>query len=255
MNVTSTFFRRTYFILRYLFNKYVRRNNPAPLPIILSMLVEFKSTIVDVGANVGEWIRIVNIHAPWRANFICFEANPDLKLPEEYIMCPVDWRNHALGGKKSSMSLIVPENHRLGYLGSNKSQTENSRSVEVEVKLLDDIELSNIEKNVFMKIDVEGAEKIVLDGGKDFIKNKRPSIFIETYDDFAQRHDSTSKEVLTILEDLDYQIYWINTEDKLTKIVPSECKIIPGVFNKYIDFLAIPKEKTFRNLATKFIMR
>jgi FkbM family methyltransferase len=254
MNFAITFYKRTYFILRYLFNKYVRRNNPAPLPIILSILVEFQSTIVDIGANVGEWIRVANTHSPWRANFICFEANPDLKLPEEYKMYPVDWRNHALGSKKSSMSLIVPENHRLGYLGSNKSQTENSRSVEVEVRLLDDIELSSIKKNVFMKIDVEGAEKIVLDGGKDFIKNKRPSIFIETYDDFAQRHDSTSKEVLTILEDLDYQIYWINTEDKLTKIVPSESKKIPGVFNKYIDFLAIPKEKMLKNFAVRTII-
>ena len=251
MNFAITFYKRTYFILRYLFNKYVRRNNPAPLPIILSILVEFQSTIVDIGANVGEWIRVANTHSPWRANFICFEANPDLKLPEEYKMYPVDWRNHALGSKKSSMSLIVPENYNNDNLSIVAMVVSADNSVEVLLFLEKYLESP---VGVFMKIDVEGAEKIVLDGGKDFIKNKRPSIFIETYDDFAQRHDSTSKEVLTILEDLDYQIYWINTEDKLTKIVPSESKKIPGVFNKYIDFLAIPKEKMLKNFAVRTII-
>lgn len=253
MSLIASIFKRIYFVLRYLFNKHVRRNNPAPLPIILSLVVEFHSTIVDIGANVGDWIRVTNMHAPWRSNFVCYEANPSLKLPEEFKSCPVDWRNHALGSEKSKMQLIIPENHRLGHLKSDAFEDDNSKFVEVDVSALNDLILDNA-RNVFIKIDVEGAEKIVLDGGTNFIRKHRPSIFIETYDKFAKRHNSTAKEVLTILENLDYEIYWINTENKLSKLVPSETITIPGVFNKYIDFLAIPKEKMLKNFAVRFII-
>lgn len=253
MHVEPKVHGKLYFIFRYLYNRYVRRNSPGALPIILSILVEPKAAIVDVGANVGDWVRAVNKAAPWRSHFVCFEANPVLKIPKDLVSVDIDWRNIALGRDKSVMELVVPSNHRLGYLNSANDVGNEVETVKVNVGLLDDVALNKSDK-VFLKIDVEGAEKLVIDGGLKFIEKTRPCIFLETYEAFAQRHNSSPKEVLTVLEKLDYEIYWINTRDHLSRIVPSELDEMPGVFSKYIDFLAIPKQQRLKNMFAKLIL-
>jgi FkbM family methyltransferase len=253
MQVEPKVHGKLYCIFRYLYNRYVRRNSPGSLPIILSLLVEPKATIVDVGANVGDWVRAVNKAAPWRSHFICFEANPTLKIPQDLVSMNIDWRNIALGSAKSVMELVINSNHRLGYLKGDEDFEQGLETVKVDVGLLDDVDVSRSDR-VFLKIDVEGAEKLVLDGGLKFIEKSRPCIFLETYEPFAQRYNYSSKEVLTVLEELNYEIYWINAQDHLSRIVPSELDVIPGIFSKYIDFLAIPKEQRFKNILTRLIL-
>ena len=243
---------KLYFISRYLHNRYVRRNSPSALPIILSLLVPRKAVVVDVGANVGDWVRAVNQAAPWRSRFICFEANPALKIPPDLVSADVCWRNLALGRAESVMELVIPSNHRLGYLKGDAAVEPGMEAVSVEVGLLDNVELARSDR-VFLKIDVEGAEKLVIDGGLEFLKFK-PCIFLETYEPFAQRHGYSSKDVLTVLENLNYEIYWINTQERLSRIVPSELDEMPGIFSKYIDFLAIPKEQRLKNILARLIL-
>ena len=244
---------KLYFISRYLHNRYVRRNSPSALPIILSLLVPRKAVVVDVGANVGDWVRAVNKSAPWRSRFICFEANPALKIPPDLVSADVCWRNLALGRAESVMELVIPSNHRLGFLKGDVDVEPGMEAVSVEVGLLDHVELTKSDR-VFLKIDVEGAEKLVIDGGLKFIEKSRPCIFLETYTPFAQRHGYSSKQVLTGLEDLKYEVYWINTQDRLSRIVPSTLAEIPGLFSRYIDFLAIPKEQRLKNILARSIL-
>ena len=242
---------KIYLIIRYLYHKYILRNKPGALPIILSLLVDKKDVMIDVGANVGDWVIATNKFAPWVQRFICYEANPNLKIPQGLPTKNIKWKNVALGSKQSVMQLVIPENHRLGYL-SNKVKHKD-KTINVQVEVLDDLLHDNIDK-LFLKIDVEGAEKLVLNGGINLIKTKKPNIFIETYNKFAKRHDSSSKDVLITLEKLGYNIYWINTNDTLTTIKPTTSDIIPGVFSKYIDFIALPQEKYIANFLAKLII-
>jgi len=58
-----------------------------------------------------------------------------------------------------------------------------------------------------MKIDVEGAEGLVLKGAMETLKVHRPTIFLETYKNLMSRHGNTPEELFSELKDFGYDIH------------------------------------------------
>jgi FkbM family methyltransferase len=145
-------------------------------------------TIIDIGANTGMFSREMRNKFP-DAQIYAFEPLPDcyealiskMKSDKKF----KSW-NVALGDANdqakiekssfhpSSSLLKMTELHKRLYPKSKDSRIET-----IEVKRLDDIRDLRLEKNILIKMDVQGFEDKVIAGGKKTIK-EAAAIIIET---------------------------------------------------------------------------
>jgi len=146
-------------------------------------------TIFDIGANTGEWAATIHEHFP-EATIYAFEplSNCFAKLSEKEKTIPnLIAFNFALGdtpGKvpiyrssQASSSSLLPMSdlHKKAFPHTKKLTRED-----VEVRTLDQMSKGlEIEKNIFIKIDVQGFELNVLRGGKTML-NRARVLLVET---------------------------------------------------------------------------
>ncbi len=84
----------------------------------------------------------------------------------------------------------------ISFSGEMANNTGEGDKVKVTFKMLDSYNL----KPTILKIDVEGFEMDVLEGGKETIKKYKPKIIIETHS------SDLEKQVKDFLEKLDYKV-------------------------------------------------
>jgi FkbM family methyltransferase len=143
---------------------------------------------VDVGAHVGLW-------SYWMAKdfqrVIAFEPKPEHQqcwirnVPERE---GVTLYGVALGNVAGRTGLTHPKNSGDAYL---------SPGSEYEVCRLDDYHLDRLD---FLKIDCEGYEVFVLEGGAETIQRCRPVVIVEQKPGHAQRFGRKSLEAVQVLE-------------------------------------------------------
>jgi len=147
------------------------------------------ATVLDIGANVGQFARIA--HALWpSASIFSFEPLEDCfqELKSNMQDCPrFHPFNIALGDQPGDLSfeknafsasssfLKMADLHKANY-----PQTTQASPVSVKVERLDDKarELALVDP-IFVKIDVQGYENRVLLGGEQTIRRAR-ALLIET---------------------------------------------------------------------------
>lgn len=158
-----------------------------------------KLIIFDVGANIGQsaasYVRKME-----KALVYSFEPNPKVyevlnSLRDDRITCfnfglsnfdgPIDFNLNELDGTSSLLDLTkkAPDNWDIMKLKNGTTTKLFFRTLD---SILDELGLENID---YMKIDVQGAEWMVLDGAVNAIKSKKifliqmEYIYIETYSD------------------------------------------------------------------------
>jgi len=88
----------------------------------------------------------------------------------------------------------------------------NYKKVPIKMKKLDDIEIGN--KIGLIKIDVEGHERNVLQGGIETVKNNKPVLLVE----IEERHTKTPIiEIITFINSIGYKAF-ISKENDLIEI-------------------------------------
>lgn len=137
--------------------------------------VEKLQTVVDVGANVGQWSgMLLNLVRPEK--LIIIEPLPDAFaiLQKKFGKNPrVELHNLAIGERESvetlkitrdttGASLLQPRDEMRAVIGSNWTITSE---VQVRMTMLD-LLLANLEELSLLKIDVQGYEKPVLAGAR-----------------------------------------------------------------------------------------
>ena len=131
----------------------------------------------DIGANLGLWtLRMAEratdagrVHAfePLTRNIRALEENIALSRATNTCVLPF-----ALGRVDESATLYVPDDVGRSALAPESASDERES---VRVRRLDDIWAEQGRPRVgFVKMDVEGAEPLVLDGGREFFAAIRP---------------------------------------------------------------------------------
>ena len=97
-----------------------------------------------------------------------------------------------------------------------------------------DAELREVAPSL-IKIDVEGAELAVLEGGRDVLASNRPLVIFEHVAEAAALYGADSESTWDLLNDLGYRIYAITGEGPFDRSAFSQVQTI-------VNWLAVPRD-------------
>lgn len=189
----------------------------------LSGLSLTDGNIVNIGANIGFYsAHFANIFPDKRIYaiepnpeaFILLQKNIERNSYEKRIL-PLNICISNTSGKVSFT--IIPgksEFSSIGGINFDGVKNDNRINIEVDSKLLNEAIPDETISLIFM--DVEGAEKLVLDGCIELIKKYKPIIIAECADMFLKKFNSSSKELIKLISDNNYNVFDIR--NRKTKI-------------------------------------
>jgi FkbM family methyltransferase len=180
---------------------------------------------VDIGTNIGLFSLLASKIVGDEGKVLCFEPAPLTfsRLQENISLNDfrnIDARNIGLSIEKAELTFYVSNN---GYDAWNSfAQSQDNKlesSIQVPVSTLD-FELKDIDKSKIklVKIDVEGWEKFVLYGGKDFLVNYKPIVMVEFTEENTFNAGYPVYEIYDIMQGFGYEWYRISN-GKLVKEV------------------------------------
>jgi len=140
------------------------------------------SVVLDIGANVGNhtvyWGKISKVNKifafePVISTYCILEKNIEINN----LSNKVKLFNIGLGDKKTRAKIDIFSIDNIGATSINEDVNGD-----IKICALDDIyEINNESRIDFIKIDVEGFEKYVLEGAKHILLKHSPIIFIESF--------------------------------------------------------------------------
>ncbi len=178
------------------------------LRAILAATLPGDGVYVDVGTNRGQVLEQAVRVAPAARHF-AFEPIPALAAEVERAFPAVECRRLALGAEPAQAEFC---HFRAidGWSGLRRNPEISDESgdpeyINVTVSTLD-IELAECSPDV-VKIDVEGAELAVLEGGRALLSRARPLIIFEYVASSAALYGASAGAPWDLLNDLGYQIF------------------------------------------------
>ena len=177
----------------------------------------------DIGANYGfytylalEFCKEVHLFEP--IPFIFDNLKDNLKDYQNVFL-----NNIALSDKKGKVDLFVPESNSIDSTAGSSIVQETTKAhsyqfnkkIEIEADTLENYFKSHNLPNI-IKIDVEGAESLVINGGLEFFKNNSPIISLEVWP--PKEGGEISMKAVEKLRNLGYQSYLINKNGELEKV-------------------------------------
>jgi FkbM family methyltransferase len=151
------------------------------MSVLLASTLARDAHTVDVGAHSGAVLREIVRIAP-EGRHIAYEPIPELARHLTGEFPGVDVRNAALSDETGETSFIhvdsAPEYSGLRERDYHGFDTVEKHEITVRTERLDDVLPEGFAPR-FIKIDVEGAEMLVLRGARETIARHRPSIVFE----------------------------------------------------------------------------
>lgn len=166
---------------------------------LLPHLLNRGGIIVDVGAHVGtlavpfsHYAGRVIAFEPTKKTFAFLQKNIALNA------APVDARNKGLGAAPNRASSVVLHDF------SAAANTLLVGEGDIEVSTLD----AEVPAADFVKIDVEGMELGVLEGGSRLWQNSKPPILFEVNLFALRRHGTAAADLQGFLKQYGYRLYY-----------------------------------------------
>lgn len=206
------------------------------------------STILDIGANIGLYAcAYAELYKSDGLKIFAIEAlkNNYLQLQDNISLndfSNIKAFNLALGKEAGSLTITLPSEGFVGNAVGDNIDAQSGDGVKVEVPMLtlDSFAKENqIESCDFIKMDIEGAEYFVFEGGMEFLKKTRPVIQSEYNRHWVESIGKSFADFYKLFSPLDYQIF-IEKEDSFEVIESPESFVIK---EDLLDLLFVPKEK------------
>lgn len=151
-----------------------------------------RRTAVDCGAHVGLWTRVMMI------DFAFVHAIEPVRVFRECLAKNVEGKRNlqvwafALSNKNEMVKLAPPTENSGGAYIDNESGW-----VEAQAWPLDKFVFENVD---FIKIDCEGFEKFVVEGGEETIRRYKPVMVVEQKPGHGARYGLGDKDAVSLLE-------------------------------------------------------
>jgi len=186
-------------------------------------------TFIDIGANIGLYCLVAAAECLPSGKVYAFEPQPDCYKALIKTVWLNNWEDRVFVHQLGLGNIPGELNLHLAGTGSSFDNAFNDNKdlpiIRVPVDTLDhQIELNKIEVVDFIKIDVEGFEQNVLEGGENVINRDKPILFIEIADKVENRsyRNINYAKTLTWLLDHGYHIWRCSESGKLQKANPKK---------------------------------
>jgi FkbM family methyltransferase len=183
---------------------------------ILAELVPSGGTAIDIGANQGIFAFAL---ADIADRVIAVEPNPDYAFFARWMLRGrAEVLELALSDEPGRATFYVPLSdegmvlHFGGSLKRTHSHFRYFKTYEVAVRTLDDLGLRDVH---FIKADVEGSEREVLDGARATIARDRPVILLEL---LAGIHKDPRAYITAICERFGYDAFIVHRAKKIAAL-------------------------------------
>ncbi len=232
----------------YVFGAY----EPHELSLFLGLL-QPGDTVVDAGANVGFYSLMVAARVEQHGRVFSFEPVPDTyarlcenlalnRLPQ---VSPI---NCALWNTRETLTFALGSENRHNRGGYSVAPSE--RSIDTVrgtgIRLDDFLSEAGVDRVDAIKMDVEGAERFALDGGRHCLERDRPVVLLEVCRATCERAGYQTGRLWDIFSRLDYRAYlvgesfaasgWIddfsNIEQRNVLLVRAEASGAIGVWHE-----------------------
>ena len=218
---------------------------------ICSLIVKPGDTALDIGANIG----LVTVHLSTlvgkQGRVHAFEPNPRMqefvrKAMERNNLSNVSLHPFGLGDKMGVLNLTVPkDNAGAGSLIRNVDRP-NCDIVEVPIRTLSDVvEKEGIKSIKLMKIDVEGFEAQVFQGGASVLEQLKPEAILFELNDHW-KGPVAEQPCFRILKELGYQFFSIPKQFCSARIKPLDSSLVSQAEGH--DFLASPAGPVYEKI-------
>jgi FkbM family methyltransferase len=185
---------------------------------VLAATLPSGGSYVDVGTNRGQVLREAVRIAP-RGRHVAFEPVPALAAEVRRQFPAVDCRALALG-ERSEVTRFCHFRDLDGWSGLRRSPEVSDAQgspeyITVHVSTLD-AELAGLDPDV-IKIDVEGAELAVLEGGRALLARAAPVVIFEHVARASALYDAQPQDVWDLLSELGYEIFSVTGEGPFSR--------------------------------------
>jgi FkbM family methyltransferase len=171
----------------------------------MSFLLHFlrsEDMFIDIGANVGSYTILASAHIG--AESISFEPHPATfqrlidNIRINNILDKVVPYNEGLGNSETQL-FFTDKLDTANYI----SEKENTDTIKVNVRKLDS-KISSLENTTLLKMDVEGYEKFVIEGGISIFKNENLKAMIVELNSASEKYGYKSSELHNIILELGF---------------------------------------------------
>jgi FkbM family methyltransferase len=185
---------------------------------ILASSLRSDGMYVDVGTNRGQVLRDAVRIAP-HGRHMAFEPIPNLAAQLTREFPDVDCRAIALGARRE-VTKFCHFTRLDGWSGLRRYPTVSDAQggpvfIDVQVSTLD-AEVADMTPSV-IKIDVEGAERSVLEGSRSVLARARPIVIFEHVLDAAAMYGDAPEAPWDLLTELGYRIFSLTGDGPITR--------------------------------------
>lgn len=195
------------------------------------------STVIDVGANIGfftlrfgRWVgpsgRVVAIE-PEEQNIASLRRRVRRAQLGEVVECVHAAAADRPGQVRLAVDRAHPGGHRLAEDGEP-----------VGAVTIDDITAEDPRRLALVKIDVQGAEKIVLSGARRAIKAHRPALYVEIDDSALREFGSSGLELIDEIRSRGYATHTLGRRGLVAEELDT---LAAKSAESYVDVLFLPK--------------
>jgi FkbM family methyltransferase len=169
------------------------------------------SVIFDVGTNAGSFVRAIQHVNPNVLNLHCFEPHPILAHTTKSVYPFITMNEICIGREDGKIDIHIPK-WSVGLSSTIRRPVFDSLNQEITILNVDCRTVDsycrqhNIEKISFMKIDVEGGEKAVLEGASSMLREKRILAGMFEVGTTLTDAGTSTKEVCELLEGYGYTV-------------------------------------------------
>jgi FkbM family methyltransferase len=175
------------------------------------LLIEKGFCIFDIGANFGWYSLFFSKHVknakifsfePVKNTFNYLNRNITLNKVQN-----IKTFNFGFSDKEEEKILYVRKSESGIASMVNLKEDKNAKKIICRFSTLDNFVMEKNLKVDFIKCDVEGAELLVLKGGKNIISKYKPIIFAEMLRKWSAKFGYAPKEIIYLLKEFGYQCY------------------------------------------------
>lgn len=174
---------------------------------------------LDIGANIGYFSLIASRVVGNGGIVYSFEPTPHtiLRLKTNINLnnlSNIQIVEKAVSNKNGKSLFKIPSDKiRNSGRSSMRDIEENNFEVTVETICLDSM-LDSFKKIAMIKLDIEGAEGLALEGMINLINRDRPRIIMELSDGYLKQMGYSAEKVICFLRNQRYKVYEVSNQEK-----------------------------------------